>query len=35
VEGRIGMGECVLINIKSFVDGHKPPNRVLPEDVRF
>lgn len=35
IEGRIGMGECVLINIKSFVDGHKPPNRVLPEDVRF
>ena len=35
LEGRIGMGECVLINIKSFVDGHKPPNRVLPEDVRF
>lgn len=35
VEGRIGMGECVLINIKSFVDGHKPPNRVLPEDLRF
>ncbi|MGZ9033198.1 MAG: 2-hydroxyacid dehydrogenase [Rhodospirillales bacterium] len=35
VEGRIGMGECVLINIKSFVDGHKPSNRVLPEDVRF
>ncbi len=35
LEGRIGMGECVIINIKSFVDGHKPPNRVLPEDVRF
>ncbi len=35
IEGRIGMGECVLINIKSFVDGHKPPNRILPEDVRF
>jgi glyoxylate reductase len=34
-ERRVGMGECVLINIKSFVDGHKPPNRVLPEDVRF
>ncbi|HYN38414.1 MAG TPA: NAD(P)-dependent oxidoreductase, partial [Rhodospirillales bacterium] len=34
-EGRVGMGECALINIKSFVDGHKPPNRVLPEDVRF
>lgn len=35
VEGRIGMGECVIINIKSYIDGHKPPNRVLPEDIRF
>lgn len=35
LEGRIGMGECVIINIKSYTDGHKPPNRVLPEDVRF
>lgn len=35
IEGRNGMGECVLINIKSFIDGHTPPNRVLPEDVRF
>jgi glyoxylate reductase len=30
-EGRIEMGEKVLINIKSFVDGHKPPDRVLGE----
>ncbi|MEE9291205.1 MAG: D-glycerate dehydrogenase [Alphaproteobacteria bacterium] len=30
-EGRIDMGEKVLINIKSFVDGHKPPDRVLGE----
>ncbi|OHC75736.1 MAG: D-glycerate dehydrogenase [Rhodospirillales bacterium RIFCSPLOWO2_02_FULL_58_16] len=30
-EGRIGMGEKVLINIKTFVDGHKPPDRVLAE----
>ncbi len=29
VEGRIDMGEKVLINIKTFVDGHKPPDRVL------
>ena len=30
-EGRIGMGERVLINIKTFADGHKPPDRVLAE----
>jgi glyoxylate reductase len=30
-EGRIEMGEKVLINIKSFVDGHKLPDRVLGE----
>jgi len=35
VEGRIGMGESVLVNVKSFVDGHTPPNRVLPEDLGF
>jgi len=29
VEGRIDMGEKVLINIKTFVDGHNPPDRVL------
>ena len=29
IEGRIAMGECVIVNAKSFVDGHKPPNRVL------
>jgi glyoxylate reductase len=29
LEGRIEMGEKVLINIKTFVDGHKPPDRVL------
>jgi len=23
------MGEKVLINIKTFVDGHKPPDRVI------
>ncbi len=28
-EGRIAMGEKVLINIKTFVDGHTPPDRVL------
>jgi glyoxylate reductase len=30
IEGRIDMGEKVLINIKTFVDGHAPPDRVLP-----
>ena len=30
IEGRIDMGEKVIINIKSFVDGHKPPDRVIP-----
>lgn len=29
IEGRIDMGEKVLINIKTFVDGHKPPDRVI------
>ncbi len=28
-EGRQDMGEKVLINIKTFVDGHAPPDRVL------
>ncbi len=28
-EGRLDMGEKVLINIKTFVDGHAPPDRVL------
>jgi glyoxylate reductase len=31
IEGRIDMGEKVLINIKTFIDGHKPPDRVLAE----
>ena len=30
IEGRIEMGEKVIINIKTFVDGHRPPDRVLP-----
>lgn len=29
LEGRIAMGEKVIVNIKSFVDGHSPPDRVL------
>jgi glyoxylate reductase len=28
-EGRIAMGERVVVNIKTFVDGHQPPDRVL------
>ncbi|WP_119417794.1 2-hydroxyacid dehydrogenase [Desertibaculum subflavum] len=28
IEGRIDMGEKVIINIKTFVDGHTPPDRV-------
>jgi glyoxylate reductase len=29
VEGRIAMGERVLVNVKTFVDGHTPPDRVI------
>ena len=29
-EGRIAMGEKVLINIKAFEDGHIPPDKLLP-----
>ena len=29
IEGRIDMGEKVLINIKTHADGHNPPDRVL------
>ena len=31
LEGRIEMGEKVIINIKTFADGHKPPDRVIPD----
>lgn len=30
VEGRAEMGEKVLINIKTFADGHRPPDLVVP-----
>ncbi len=30
IEGRVEMGEKVMINIRTFLDGHKPPDRVLP-----
>ena len=29
VEGRNEMGEKVIINIKTFADGHRPPDRVI------
>ncbi|CDL01153.1 Glyoxylate reductase [Magnetospirillum gryphiswaldense MSR-1 v2] len=29
IEGRMDMGEKVIINIKTFADGHNPPDRVL------
>ena len=29
IEARIDMGEKVIVNIKSFVDGHTPPDRVI------
>lgn len=32
-EGRIEMGEKVLINIKTFADGHRPPDLVVPSMV--
>ncbi|MCI5047519.1 MAG: D-glycerate dehydrogenase [Aquisalinus sp.] len=31
VESRIDMGDRMLINIKMFADGHKPPDRIIPE----
>ncbi len=29
LEGRVDMGERVIVNIRTFLDGHKPPDRVL------
>ncbi|MDF1857074.1 D-glycerate dehydrogenase [Pseudooceanicola sp.] len=29
-EGRVEMGEKVIINIKTFADGHRPPDLVVP-----
>ncbi len=31
LESRIEMGEIVIVNIKTFLDGHRPPHQVLPE----
>ncbi|WP_323768375.1 D-glycerate dehydrogenase [Marinovum sp.] len=30
LEGRLEMGEKVLLNIKTFADGHRPPDQVVP-----
>jgi lactate dehydrogenase-like 2-hydroxyacid dehydrogenase len=30
IEGRIDMGEKVIINIRTWMDGHRPPDRVIP-----
>ena len=30
IEGRIDMGDKVIANIKSLLDGHAAPDRVLP-----
>ena len=30
MEGRADTGEKVIINVKAFLDGHRPPDRVLP-----
>ena len=31
LEARMEMGETVIVNIRTFLDGHTPPHRVLPE----
>ena len=30
IESRVDMGEKVIVNIRAFMDGHRPPDRVLP-----
>ncbi len=30
LEGRVEMGEKVILNIKTFADGHRPPDQVVP-----
>ncbi|PIV73433.1 MAG: D-glycerate dehydrogenase [Rhodobacteraceae bacterium CG17_big_fil_post_rev_8_21_14_2_50_65_11] len=30
LEGRVEMGEKVIINVKTFADGHRPPDLVVP-----
>ncbi len=31
MEARTAMGEKVIVNIKTWMDGHRPPDRVLPQ----
>ncbi len=31
IEGRVEMGEKVIVNIRALADGHAPPDRVLPD----
>ena len=33
IEGRLDAGDRVILNIKSFIDGHPPPDRVLTEEM--
>ncbi|MGZ8368281.1 MAG: 2-hydroxyacid dehydrogenase [Rhodoplanes sp.] len=33
IEGRVDMGTKVIINIQTFMDGHRPPDRVLPSQL--
>lgn len=33
IEGRLDAGDRVIVNIKSFIDGHSPPDRVLTEEM--
>jgi glyoxylate reductase len=30
IEGRLEMGEKVIVNIRTFADGHRPPDQVVP-----
>jgi glyoxylate reductase len=30
MEGRLDMGEKVILNVKTYADGHRPPDQVLP-----
>ena len=30
IEGRVDMGEKVIVNVKTFLDGHTPPDKVHP-----
>jgi glyoxylate reductase len=30
IEGRVDMGEKVIVNIRTWMDGHKPPDRIIP-----